>query len=50
MTQQDLLKEMKERESVSRIRNALPRMVIWMAKEAVMEGVKSFHESEKHFE
>ena len=33
--------------TANELRNTLPTMVIWMAKEAVMEGVKSYHKSQR---
>ncbi len=36
--------------TVTEIRSSLPTMVIWMAKEAVMEGVKSYHKAQKQYD
>lgn len=33
--------------TVMEIRNSLPIMVIWMANEAVMEGVQSYHKNQQ---
>jgi len=36
--------------TVKEIRDKLPTMVIWMAKEAVMEGVKAYHKAQRQYD
>ena len=36
--------------TVSEVKALLPTMVTWMAKEAVMEGVKAYHKAQKQYE
>ncbi len=35
---------------ISDLRETLPTMVIWMAKEAVMEGVKAYHKAQRQYD
>lgn len=36
--------------TISELRNTLPTMVIWMAKEAVMQGVRECHMAQSEYE